>query len=64
MRRFVLFLAVAAALGTVFATADAGAAGVRARAAKQRLKPFHSCRRLVGYGRHYMRREQRGRVTE
>ncbi len=60
MRRFVLLLAMTAALATVFATSDAGATGVRARAVKQRLKTFPSCHSLVSYGRHYMRREQRG----
>jgi hypothetical protein len=60
MRKSVVLLVVLALLGATFASADAGAAGVRARAMKQRLKPFPSCQRLIGYAHRYTRRELRG----
>jgi Beta propeller domain len=59
MRKLVLLLLVAALLGATIATVDAGAAGVRARAMKLRLKPFPTCKRLVRYARHYAPRELR-----
>jgi hypothetical protein len=59
MRRLILLLAVAALVGSTVATVDAGAAGPRARAKKQRLERFSSCKRLVRYARHYAPRERR-----
>ncbi len=60
MRRLVVLLLLVAVCGASFAAADAGAAGLRARATKQRLKSFPACRNLIGYARHHARREQRG----
>jgi hypothetical protein len=60
MRRLLLLLAVAATVGTVFASVDAGAAGPRARANKMRLTRFGSCGPLVKYARRHALRELHG----
>jgi hypothetical protein len=59
MRRVVLLLVVAAALGAVCTTAEAGASTVRARAMKVRLERFGGCSSLVKYARRHSRRELR-----
>lgn len=60
MRRLALLFAVAALLGSVLATAEAGASGVRAHAMKQRLTSFNSCERLIKYARSHIKKELQG----
>jgi hypothetical protein len=57
MRRPVLLMVVAVLAVPLFAVADAGAKGARARATAMRLQPFKSCDRLTKYGRRHARRE-------
>jgi hypothetical protein len=60
MRRLVLLLVMAALVGATVATVDAaGAGGPRARAVKMRLHKFGSCKTLVKYARHHVKKELR-----
>ena len=59
MRRLILLLAVAALVGSTVATVDAGAAGSRERARKQRPQRFSSCTNLVKYARRHASKERR-----
>jgi hypothetical protein len=59
MRRLILLLAVAALVGSTALTIDAGAATPRARAVKQRIQPFGSCKALVSYARRRAPKERR-----